>query len=241
MINISVVSYINAAPFRYGLENYLDKDIFKLHIDTPDICAQKLITNEIDIGLVPIAIIPKLKEAHIVSSYCIGAIGKVNSVKLYSNVNIEHIKTIVLDKESNTSNQLCQLLCKHYWKINPDFVTENQNNGNETAYVIIGDRALLANGTYLFEYDLSEAWFDCTQQPFVFAAWIANKKLPTAMLSLFNRALEKSLADKELIISTLEKKYAYLPVRDYLTNNIQYQLNQPIELIVDRFLTLSKA
>ena len=81
-IKISVVEYLNATPFVYGLLNSgcLNTDDVQIDLDIPSVCAKKLVDRTVDIGLVPVAIIPKLKEHYILTDYCIGADGKVNSV-----------------------------------------------------------------------------------------------------------------------------------------------------------------
>ena len=53
-----------------------------LTTDYPSRIAQKLLDDEIDIGLVPVAIIPRMKEAHIATDFCIGSNGPVASVCL---------------------------------------------------------------------------------------------------------------------------------------------------------------
>ncbi|MBA3902015.1 MAG: ABC transporter substrate-binding protein, partial [Bacteroidetes bacterium] len=84
-IRISAVSYLNTKPFLYGIQNSDALTHFNIDLktDLPSVCAEKLLANEADLGLVPVAIIPKLKEYHIISDYCIGAIGPVKTVMLY--------------------------------------------------------------------------------------------------------------------------------------------------------------
>jgi Menaquinone biosynthesis len=63
-IRIGAVSYLNSKPLIYGLENGLMKDEAELIIDYPSNIAQALLNNSIDIGLVPVAIMPEMKEYH---------------------------------------------------------------------------------------------------------------------------------------------------------------------------------
>ena len=79
-IRISAVSYTNTKPFIFGLELNQIKNKLDLSLDTPSDCAQKLIDNQVDIGLIPVAAILSLPYWQIVSDYCIGAVGAVNSV-----------------------------------------------------------------------------------------------------------------------------------------------------------------
>lgn len=229
-VKISAVSYLNSTPFIYGINHSEIKNEIDLSLDIPAVCAEKLITGNVDIGLVPVAVIPELKESYIVTDYCIGATGKVNSVLLLSNVPINEIKTILLDYQSRTSVKLCQLLCKDYWKVNPEFLNTHENfekniRGN-TAAVVIGDRALLLRDKFRYAYDLSEKWYDMTALPFVFACWVANKKIEPGFISLFNNALKNGVQHidsvieegNELSLSAQEK-------RTYLKNNISFDLD----------------
>lgn len=105
-IRISAVKYANTYPFIFGLKDSgFDKKII-LDTDHPAECAYKLITNRADIGLIPVAALPQLKEYHIISDYCIGSNGDVRTVMLLSNSRFEKISTIYLDYRSLTSVKL---------------------------------------------------------------------------------------------------------------------------------------
>ena len=69
-----------------------------------------------------------------------------------------------------------------------------------TAGVIIGDRALEQRLISTYIYDLGEAWKLHTGLPFVFAAWIANKKLPGDFIDKFNEANAQGLAHLDDVI-----------------------------------------
>jgi len=101
-VRVSVVSYLNSKPFAYGIENSAIRNSIDVTYDNPAKCAQRLMDDEADIGLVPIAVIPSIKNAHIISDYCIAAEGKVESVLLLSQVPVEEIETIILDNQSRT-------------------------------------------------------------------------------------------------------------------------------------------
>ena len=114
-IRVSAISYLNSIPFVYGLENSPLQSEIELSLDIPSECAKKLLENKVDIGLVPVAIIPQLKFSEIIGPYCIGANGPVESVCLFSQVPLNDIEEIQLDFHSKTSVQLVQLLSKKYW------------------------------------------------------------------------------------------------------------------------------
>lgn len=192
-VKLSVVSYLNSEPFRNGLTQPFIANKITVSNDIPSLCAQKLLSNEVDLGLVPVAVIPSLKEAHIISDYCISSTGKVDSVCLYSKVPLGEIDTILLDYQSKTSVTLVKILAKKRWNINPKW--ENARTGfenkidNNTAAVIIGDRTFGLAKSYEYVYDLSAEWEKLTQLPFVFACWVANKQLNDRFISTFNKAL----------------------------------------------------
>ena len=85
-IRISAVSYLNTKPFVYGLQHSDLINRIDLSLDMPSLCATKLSSDLADIGLIPVAAISDVKNAQIVSDFCIASSGKVKTVVLLSNV-----------------------------------------------------------------------------------------------------------------------------------------------------------
>ena len=230
MLKISAVSYLNTIPFIHGLKQSELIKTIDLQLDYPSICADKLINGTVDLALVPVAVIPKLKEAYIISNYCIGANGAVDTVCLYSDVPIEEIESIALDYQSRTSVALLRVLLKEYWQYNPELKKANvgfeENIKGNHAALVIGDRAFALNTKYAYIYDLSAIWKEMTGFPFVFAAWVANTKLPEDFIISFNKALEKGLSniDKALALEGDSYPNCKNP-EDYLNNKISYSLD----------------
>lgn len=194
--------------------------------DYPSSIATMLLNNEIDAGLIPVAVIPQLKEHYIISDSCIGADGDVASVCLFSEVPFNEIETIVLDYQSKTSVNLCRILLKHYWHINPRLVDAENDVAEQisgtTAAVLIGDRALKQTNISPFVTDLAGIWKIMTGLPFVFAAWVANKKLPDDFIQLFTEMNKVGINNLELVMQDLSFPYYDLPT--YFTENISYTL-----------------
>ena len=230
MLKISAVSYLNTIPFIHGLKQSELIKTIDLQLDYPSICADKLINGTVDLALVPVAVIPKLKEAYIISDYCIGANGAVDTVCLYSDVPIEEIESIALDYQSRTSVALLRVLLKEYWQLNPELKKANvgfeENIKGNHAALVIGDRAFALNNKHAYIYDLSAIWKEMTGLPFVFAAWVANTKLPQDFIISFNKALEKGLSniDKALALEGDSYPNCENP-EDYLNNKISYNLD----------------
>ncbi len=234
MYKISVVSYLNSKVFIKGLEQ---DSIFDFRLDVPAECARKLRDNVVDIGLIPIATIPEIPNANIISDFCISADGEVNSVFLFSNVPVHEIKKIYLDNHSRTSNKLCKLLVEKYWQINVEWLdrsTDLVNINNSEAFVLIGDRTFELIGQYDYQYDLAEEWKKYNGLPFVFATWVANKEIDAEFIEKFNNALANGVLKVDEVIS--ENLIKNFDVEDYLKNKIQYQLNEEKHKAINQFL-----
>lgn len=247
-IKISIVSYTNTLPFRWGLKNSQLIEEIDLQEDIPSICAQKLLFNQVDIALIPVAVIPKLNESYVVSNYCIGADGKVDSVKLYSDVPLTEIKQIILDYQSRTSVALTRVLVKEKWDIRPHYVDAlpgfEENISGTTAGVVIGDRTFQLNGKFNYEIDLSEEWKELTGLPFVFAAWVANKKVDTDFVSKFDAALKNGVEDISEAVRELNQKQILSneDANNYLQKSISFSLDeskrQALNLFLDKLKVL---
>lgn len=226
-IKVGAVSYLNTKPLLYGFKqtNILKRiDLFE---DYPSKIAAMLLNEEIDVGLVPVAVIKNLKEHFIISDYCIASENEVASVAIFSNKPLEEITHVYLDYQSKTSVNLTKILFKYFWKKNVEFINASENYINEidgsTAGLIIGDRALNAMEHFTFQYDLAKAWKSFTGLPFVFAAWVANKNLPTDFIEQFNAANAVGVEKIDEVVEYLD--YKNYNLKKYFTENISYVLD----------------
>ena len=200
-------------------------EFIELVEEYPSKIAKMLVDDEIDIGLVPVAIIPSLKEYHIVSDYGIACDGEVASVCLFSDVPLEEISTILMDYQSRTSVALLKVLLREYWKISPQLKLgeagyENNISGT-TAGLVIGDRAFKQRLKSKYIYDLGTAWKELTGLPFVFAAWISNKKLSEDFIKQFNEANSFGLQNLDSVLA--QNPYKDYDLETYYTKNIKFK------------------
>ncbi|MCP4440861.1 MAG: menaquinone biosynthesis protein [Aureispira sp.] len=241
-INISAVSYLNTKPFLYGLfQAGIDKEV-NLSLDMPSICAQKLETGEADLGLIPVAAIPNLPEAHIISDFCIGTLGVVKTVCIYAQCPIEDLTHLYLDYQSRTSVALAQYLVKSYWKLDIEFIHakvgfEQQIQGT-TAALIIGDRTIGLENKYPYIYDLGATWQQFTNLPFVFAAWVSNKPLDKNFEARFNKALALGLAHRSQVAQLFQSCYTNFSVEEYYYKYIDYHLDIDKRQALSKFLSI---
>ena len=230
---------MNTKPLLYGIKRSGIIEQIELVEEYPSTIASMLLEDQIDIGLVPVAIIPKLKEAHIVTDVCIGAVGEVASVCLFSEVPIEQVETVLLDYQSRTSVALFKVLIKEYWKKEVVFKEAKSGYQQEikgtTAGVVIGDRALVHRVSSPFTYDLATAWQQHTGLPFVFAAWVANKKLSDDFIEEFSKANLLGLQHLEEVIIE-QGEYPIYDLDTYYRKNISYQLTDEKRAGLDLFL-----
>ncbi len=227
-LKVGAVSYLNTKPLIYGFEQGKMKEELDLVIDYPANIASLLTNDEIDIGLIPVAVIPTLRAPQIISDFCIGCDGEVASVCLFSDVELNEIDTVLLDYQSRTSVELLKILLKEYWKISPRLVKTTTNYEKDitgtTAGLVIGDRALQQRLRSEYIYDLGLAWKEMTGLPFVFAAWVSNKKIPANFIADFNNANELGLKSLDLIVHR-QQDYLY-DLNQYYTENISYRLDK---------------
>jgi len=237
-IKVGAVSYLNTKPLIYGFEQGMMKDSIEMMADYPASIAAKLLNNEIDLGLVPVAIIPKLSEHHIIGDYCIGADGEVASVCLFSDVPIGEITEVLLDYQSRTSVQLAKILLKEYWKIDPVLINAKadfrQHIKATTAGLVVGDRAFEQRKLSRYAYDLGKAWKELTGLPFVFAAWISNKKLDDDFISSFNAATGAGMQFIDKIVA--QNPYSLFDLNRYFTQYISYTLDERKKAGMNLFL-----
>jgi chorismate dehydratase len=238
-IKVGAVSYLNTKPLLYGIERSALMADMELIVDYPSSIAQQLIDGKIDVGLVPVAVIPRLQEYHIITDYCIGAVGDVASVCLFADEPLQQVKTVLLDYQSRTSVALCKVLLEGYWKLHPTLEAAQpdfrEQIKDDTAGVVIGDRAFEQRKQSRYMYDLAGAWIDWTGLPFVFAAWIANKPLPLAFINAFNAANGEGFQHLDEIIAAWPSPHYDL--RTYYTQNISYQLDDAKKQGLQRFIS----
>lgn len=219
-VKVSAVSYVNTWPFMYGIRHAQDLlEMCEIETDIPSQCAQKLIDNQVDVGLVPVAALLDVPNYKIIADYCIGSVGAVTSVFIFSKKPIDEIRTLRLDSHSRTSNNLARVLLKNYWKV-PVTLSDDED---ADAYVLIGDRTFGMVGKEPYAYDLGEAWTNFTGLPFAYAVWAANKPVPEEFIALFNQTLKWGLDHREDFMDRLPDVDNF-DLKEYLMKSIDYDL-----------------
>lgn len=234
------VSYLNTKPLLYGLLRSDIQEQLEMDLAIPSECARRLVSGEAEIGLVPVAVIPKLPEAHIISDYCIGADGAVATVCIYGDVPITEMTKIYLDHHSRTSAMLTRLLLQEYWQLEVELLPATEGYidqiGGTTGGLVIGDRTIGLNQRFRHTYDLGEAWKAHTGLPFVFAVWVSTKPLTNAFVEQFNQALQEGLDHLPELQLLLSSPHPDFDLVSYFNQHIDYHLDAGKRNALSRFL-----
>jgi chorismate dehydratase len=244
-IKISAVKYANTYPFIYGLTESGFENKIILETDHPSDCALKLIDGKVDIGLVPVASLPLVKEYQIISDYCIGAKGNVRTVLLLSNCIFEDIRNIYLDYRSYSSINLTKVLAKNFWKREFNWINTSKsfdfiNIGQDEAVVLIGDQCFEFENSFRHKIDLAMEWQKFSGLPFVFACWTANKTLEVEFIEEFNKALRLGVENIPAVVEKFSDTgtISGIDLSNYLTENIDYILDEDKKKGLNMFLDL---
>ncbi|MBP6455152.1 MAG: menaquinone biosynthesis protein [Chitinophagaceae bacterium] len=239
-IKVGAVSYSNTKPLIYGFENGIMKNEIDLILDYPSNIAQLYKEKKIDIALLPVAEIKNNDTSILFSKFCIGAKDNVASVALFSEVSIDKIEKIYLDYQSKTSVALLQKLLNNFWKkevvflqADKDYISKINNN---TAGLIIGDRALEHLPKFNYVYDLSKAWNQYTNHSFVFATWVSNIPLQKIFIEQFDEAQFSGFEKLDHIITN--NQLPYYDLKKYFNENIIYPFDNDMKKGLNLFLSM---
>jgi len=236
----TAVSYLNTKPFLYGIFNTeMDQEI-DIQLDIPSVCANKLLSGEVDFGLVPVAIIPQLEHPYLISDYCIGTVGAVKTVAIYSDVPLEEVTELYLDFHSRTSVQLAQILLREHWQLAPTLLKAEEGFidkiKDRRAAVVIGDRCIGLHQKHKYAYDLGTAWLELTGLPFVFATWVSNRPLPSDFVNRFNVAMQAGLDHIPQLVQLLPTPVAEFDLHTYFNKHISYPFDSLKKEALAKFL-----
>jgi len=238
-IKVGIVSYLNTRPLIYGFTRTAIKDQVELVEEYPSKLAEMLKNDEIDIGLIPVAVLPEISNYKIVGDYCIAAEGEVASVCLFSEAPMNEIKTIYLDYQSRSSVALLRWLMQEYWGLHAELIPATDDSFREkirgtTAGLVIGNRALQQRKVSTFFYDLSSEWKKITGLPFVFAAWISKKEFSPDFVNAFNEANALGLQHIDEIAEA--NPFPWFDLKKYYNFNISYILDERKKQGMQKFL-----
>lgn len=178
---VGSVPFVNGRPLVWAFEQprcMVPVDVF---YELPSMLPARLDSGEADAVLASSFDALATPGRRIAAGIAITSDGPVESVRLFSKVPFDEIRTLALDQSSLTSNALATILLQEVYDVRPR--TERCSPNLEEmlaefdAGVLIGDIGMRASGDGLHVLDLGKAWTAHTGLPFVWALWIGTEKL----------------------------------------------------------------
>jgi chorismate dehydratase len=210
------IPWINCYPI-YGA---VDRGLVSLPAELVTGTASEL-TDLLAAGALQVSVVSAVEYArnaaayHLLPDLAISCDGPVHSVALFSKRPVEELTgcTVLLSASSRTSVLLLELLCRHRWKIRPEFASARAEAADleslaglpHDAVLVIGDAALhlSTRSVYPIQVDLGSEWKEWTGLPFVFAVWAARREVaPHAVRVIHERLLQSrdwGLANLDLL------------------------------------------
>lgn len=177
MTRLGCVPFVNALPLVALFEDRPELGIEVVY-DQPSRLPRLLDAGEADAILVSSWYRLANPGLRAVEGVCIGSQGAVESVRLFSKVRFEEVRSLALDQSSMTSNALALAVLKKRFGTEP--VAEACPPDLETmlavhdAALLIGDAGMAADGAGLHVLDLGAAWVEWKGLPFVWALWVGR-------------------------------------------------------------------
>lgn len=242
-----VVSYLNSKPLIAGLE--LEPSI-EVRLEVPSELAGLLERGAVDVALVPVIdLVQGKRNWRIVSDACIGCDGETLTVRVFSRVPPDRIRTLHVDGDSHTSVALAKVLWSQTHGVDLSIVpfTGRETVADCEAILLIGDKVVTQNlPDYEIESDLGSMWKSLTGLPFVFAVWattIEDEAALSKIARLLSAARDRGVETAELIAEDFAPGMGW-PVevaKRYLSRRLKFTLGDRQREGMDRFFGFARA
>jgi chorismate dehydratase len=242
-LRVGAVNYLNTRPLVYEFERHAPHA--ELILDYPSRLADDLAAGRLDVALIPSIEYFREPTYSIISNACIACRGPVLSVKLFSRVEPEAIRTLALDEGSRTSVALVRILLDERHGVRPTLaplpVEASLADTSADAVLLIGDRAIHSpGGNFRCVWDLGDEWCRWAELPFVFAMWVARAGVETGGLeAALARARDAGLAHLEEIAAREAAPLGLTRPQclSYLRDNLYFYLGEREQRGLELFYT----
>jgi chorismate dehydratase len=268
-LRVAAIDFLNPAPLMWDFEhpprNAALAERYQIHYTQPSLCADDLLANRADLGLIPIA---SLTPSLAIASGCtIASLDRVRSIQLIvkqrsgSTEDFDHtlaqVRTIAADTASRSSLAYAQILFRKFIGTDPEFLAAPADPiamlAHADAALLIGDPALLAlearerieqaSGPCLW-IDMAHEWRARTNLPWVAAVWAvrpealtASTITPAQLIADLQQSRDHGLAHIDSLVEEWTPRIAIPPttIRNYLTGNIHYTLDPDCIATIELF------
>lgn len=230
-IRLGVMPYLNVQPLIAHLSSQIDG--IELVVATPSRMVTHLAERAVDVAIVPVFSLLLHPEWSIVPGVGIASDGPVASVAVFSASPRAEIRRVVLDPASMTSAALVQILFRHHWRQDVEFVRRSRVRVRPepgVGHLVIGDPALRLRRQFPHVLDLGEAWREWTGLPFVFAVWAVRPGVDLGPLAA--RLAQAPLHHTPELLAQIAREHAReigltaQEALDYLTHNLRCRLGR---------------
>lgn len=248
LYTVGCVSYVNAIPLVMRFEDAGESSPVRVIYDVPSRLPALLKSGEAQAILVSSIDSLRVPGRRMAAGVCIGSDGPVKSVRVFSKVAPNEIRSLAFDASSMTSNRLAQIVLAERYGVKP-LVSTHKPDLEEMlaasdACVLIGDIGMVSDGTGLHVLDLGEEWQQLTGKPFVWAGWIGNETLTPELAHLLQKAAATAYVGRtahpeggeteEVRARLIARAQAHAPkwtpemIRDYYLNVMVYEMDDHV-------------
>jgi len=201
---VGSVPYLNAKPLVKAFEVWGKDSPVDVIYEVPSKLPALLESGTVQAIMVSSIEAFRNPGSRIAEGVCIGSKREVLSVRLFSKVPADQIRTLALDQSSMTSNALAQIILSERYGVTPKADPQPPNLcdmlATHDACVLIGDNGMREQGQGLHILDLGLEWFNLKKLPFVWAVWLGNEGLTPELVEWLNAAERWGAANIDTII-----------------------------------------
>jgi chorismate dehydratase len=242
-VRIGSVPYLNAKPLIAWFQTPEgERSGVEVVYDVPSRLARMVEAGEVGCAMVSSVELFRHADWKAVPGIAIASTGKVLSVRLFSKVPVDRIRSLALDTSSLTSSALVRVLFARRWQANPCFIPAAPNLEEmlrqADAALLIGDKGMMACSEGLFVVDLGEEWYRWTGLPFVWALWLGRaENITPPLVDCLHRAKAWGLEHLDTIVQQEATRLNIDEslVRHYLCDIMQYAMTDAHEQALNRF------
>jgi chorismate dehydratase len=243
-LRVGSVSFLNAKPLIYGIDSSAGVD---LALDVPSALLDGLRQGRYDVALLPVIDYQRMEGLRLLTAGGIGCNGPTLTVRIFSPIPIDQVRTLACDTDSHTSVALARVIFAETYGFVPEMIPLNRLAPGaadaSTAKLLIGDKVVCEEPQgFPHQLDLGEAWKRLTGLPFVFAAWMAREGIVLGDLpGQLERAKRDGLRHVDQIVArdAVPRGWPADIARRYLTEYLQYDIGPAQLEAIQRFHALA--
>lgn len=239
---VGAISYFNTRPLIYQLDQHRQVELTRV---VPAELARAINSQAVHTGLVP-SIDYQIAGADwlILPVAAIASFGSVLTIRIFSQIPLERIRSLACDPDSHTSVVLAQILWRLQFQRRVQIVPLPSDIRSAEAVLLIGDKVLAQLDYWAYQLDLGEAWTEFTDLPFVCAFWAVKnegKNHWDELVAILQGAYRSGIDHLKEIVSRyaeehgFDKSLAY----QYLTQNIKFAFGPAQQQGLEKFYELA--